>query len=96
MPSDALADVLKGADCVIGVKQGLKALKHGSAIRVYMADDAEERLLLPLKELCDSCGTEIVCGGTMKELGAACGIKVGAAAVTVVRERHETFSEIRK
>ncbi|MDU2065462.1 MAG: ribosomal L7Ae/L30e/S12e/Gadd45 family protein [Sporomusaceae bacterium] len=77
---------LKNAKKVIGIKQVTKAVEKGLANRVWVADDAEERLVEPLKTLCKSKGVALEAGMTMAELGKACAIEVGAAAVAVVAE----------
>jgi large subunit ribosomal protein L7A len=69
---------------VIGVKQTIKALKSGAAIRAYIARDAEERVTRPVEELCASLGIEVVFVDTMTELGRRCGIDVGAATAALV------------
>ena len=70
---------------VIGIKQVSKAIGRGVAEKVYVADDAERRVVLPLEELCDRHGVSIVRIATMKELGSACGIEVGAAAAALLK-----------
>ena len=42
---------LKNAKRVIGIKQVTKAVKNDLAKCVYIADDADDRVLSPLKEL---------------------------------------------
>jgi large subunit ribosomal protein L7A len=70
---------------VIGIKQVCKAINRGVVESVYVADDAEDRVMQPLKELCDKHGVTIVRIATMKELGSACGIEVGAAAAALLK-----------
>ena len=71
---------------VVGLKQTKKAVKEGSAVKVYLARDAEERVLRPIYELCNECSVPVETVDSMDELGNACGIEVGAAAVAVIRE----------
>lgn len=75
----------KKAGHVIGIKQVSKAINRGVVESVYVADDAENRVMQPLKELCDRHGVAVTRIATMKELGAACGIEVGAAAAAVLK-----------
>ncbi len=70
---------------VIGIKQVSKAIDRGVAEKVYVADDAEKRVVLPLEELCDRHGVSIIRIATMKELGLVCGIEVGAAAAALLK-----------
>jgi len=76
---------LKKADRVIGIKQVTKAVKKGMAQRVFLADDADAHCVAPLIEVCHAMAVEPVRVATMKELGQACGIEVGAAAAAVLQ-----------
>lgn len=69
----------------IGVKQTLKAVEGGKARTVFIARDAEEKVVGKIKELCDKNSIEIVYVESMKQLGKACGIEVGAAAACVLK-----------
>nr|WP_297172978.1 ribosomal L7Ae/L30e/S12e/Gadd45 family protein [uncultured Agathobaculum sp.] len=77
---------LQTANKVIGVKQSKKAIREGAATLVYIALDAEKRVVGPIYELCSETGTEVNEITTMAELGDAAGINVGAAVVTVLRD----------
>lgn len=70
---------------VIGLKQSRKAIVEGIADSVFIACDAEERVIAPIKELCRANGIKAVCEFTMIQLGEACGIEVGAAVVAVLK-----------
>lgn len=76
---------LRTAHKVIGVKQSKKAIRDGAAAEVYVALDAEKRVVGPIYELCSETNTRITEITTMAELGDAAGIDVGAAVVTVLR-----------
>ena len=45
---------LHAAHKVIGVKQSKKAIRDGAAVEVYVALDAERRVVGPIYELCRS------------------------------------------
>ena len=45
-------DALKSASRVMGIKQVSKAVKRGDAECVFVADDADERVIGPLQILC--------------------------------------------
>lgn len=79
-------DTLKSAEHVIGIKQVTKAIKRGSAEVVFLATDADERVIAPLLELCEANGLPRGAAATMEELGSACGIEVGAAAVAILHQ----------
>ena len=51
---------LKNAKRVIGIKQVTKAVKNDLAKCVYIADDADDRVLSPLKELCMTKNVEMI------------------------------------
>lgn len=78
------ADALKTAKKVIGAKQATKAVEKGLASLVYLAGDADVRVTTPIRELCTQKGVEVVMVPSMGELGKACGIEVGAAAVALL------------
>lgn len=71
----------------VGTKQTLKALQSGSASTVYVAQDAEERVVAPVKRLGAEKGIPVVQVDTMAHLGRLCRIDVGAAAVAIIGPR---------
>ncbi len=75
---------LRAAHKVIGVKQSKKAIRDGAAAEVFVALDAEKRVVGPIYELCSEMDTQLTEITTMAELGDAAGIDVGAAVVTVL------------
>lgn len=77
-------DTLKSANRVIGIKQVAKAVKRGNVRRVFIADDADERVIEPIEMLCREHEIPIEQTASMQELGQACGIEVGAAAAAVL------------
>ncbi len=76
---------LRAAHKVVGVKQSKKAVRDGGALKVYIALDAEKRVVGPVYELCSQSGVPVQEIATMKELGDSVGIDVGAAVVAVLR-----------
>lgn len=69
---------------VVGAKQTLKAAETGRARVVFLARDAEERVLSPIVRQAQEHGTEVVFVDTMQQLGRMCGIEVGAAAAALM------------
>ncbi|MFQ9412546.1 MAG: L7Ae/L30e/S12e/Gadd45 family ribosomal protein [Evtepia gabavorous] len=67
-----------------GAKQVTRALKNGTARRVFLAQDADPRVTEPIELLCREQGTETEAVATMAALGSACGIAVGSAVAAVV------------
>lgn len=78
-------EILKEANKVIGIKQVTKVVNKGTANQVFLAADADVRVLNPLKSLCLEKNVEMLEVSTMLELGKACGIEVGAAAAAALK-----------
>lgn len=76
---------LKNAKKVIGAKQATKAIEKGTASLVYLAGDADPRVTNPIRELCLTKHISVEVVPSMGELGRACGIEVGAAAVAEIK-----------
>ncbi len=70
---------------VVGVKQLKKALRAGSALRVYVAQDADPRLTDEIVAMCKAGNVPFHWVDSMEELGNAFGISVGAAAAATVK-----------
>lgn len=71
---------------VIGTKQVKKALNKGLVKKVFLADDAEPHIIVPLEKLCHQNEVETERVESMKILGNACGIEVGSAVVAILIE----------
>jgi len=78
-------EILTKAKKVIGAKQAAKAIDKGLAGLVLLAADADDRVVNPLRELCNRKSVPVKIVPTMEELGKTCGIEVGAAAVAVLK-----------
>ncbi|HHV19908.1 MAG TPA: 50S ribosomal protein L7Ae-like protein [Thermoanaerobacterales bacterium] len=74
----------KASKKIIGTKQTLKAIDKDQVSMVFIAQDAEEHVVSQIKEMCREKGIETVAVSTMKELGDACGIQVGAASAAIL------------
>lgn len=70
----------------IGTKQTLKMIELGKAIKVYVAQDADEYVISNVISLCETKGIPLIYVNTMCELGKACGIEVGAAAAVIIED----------
>ena len=75
---------LSGPNKVAGAKQVRRALSSGRAARLYIAMDADPRLLQPLVQEAVRQRVPLIQVDTMRQLGEACGISVGAAIVAAV------------
>lgn len=78
--------VKEAKSLVVGTKQTKKAIDQGRVIEVIIADDAEARIKEPVLAMCKERGIPVTHVDSMKELGKACKIDVGAAMVAIVRE----------
>lgn len=70
----------------IGTKQTTKAVEQGEAVKVFVARDADPKLTAKIVQLARRMGVEVAYVETMKQLGKACSIEVGAAMVAIVNE----------
>lgn len=68
---------------VIGTKQSLKALKDDRVTEIVFAADADERVTSKVLELAEEKGIPVTEVDSMKKLGKACGIDVGAAIIAL-------------
>lgn len=71
---------------VVGVKQTIKAIKAGTVKTVYIAKDADDKFIQPVRLLVEEESLELVYIDSMKELGKLCGIDVGAATAAVLKD----------
>jgi len=78
-------EALKTAKRVIGIKQVAKAVKREAATEVFIADDADAKVVEPLETLCAEQNVPVSRVSSMKELGTACNIEVGAAAAAAIK-----------
>lgn len=69
---------------VVGAKQMRKALASGKARRVYLARNADPAITEPLEAMCRQNGVSCAWVKSMKDLGEAVGIEVGAAAAAAI------------
>lgn len=67
----------------VGVKQSMKAIHNDHAAVVYIAEDADPYVVNQVIDLAIEKSVEIIKVGTMKELGRACKIDVGAATAVI-------------
>jgi len=63
----------------VGIKQTIKAIENGSAKAVFVAKDADERVVGKVIDMCRKDNIQLEYVETMKILGKACNIDVGAA-----------------
>lgn len=71
---------------IVGSKQTLKAIKQATAKIVYVAKDADKKVIQPIIDLCTQNNVELVYVDTMEELGRICGIDVGASTACIIND----------
>lgn len=70
----------------VGTKQAMRMVELGKALEVYVAKDADAKVTSKIIALCKKTDVKITYVDTMKNLGKACGIDVGAAVAAIVTE----------
>jgi large subunit ribosomal protein L7A len=78
--------VAQAKKVIIGTKQTAKAIKNNRALEVFVASDADSRVVEAVIQEAKQSNVPITYVSSMKKLGKACGIDVGAAAVAIVNE----------
>jgi len=75
--------VMQAKSYIVGTKQAVKALKSGTVSEVLIAIDAEPRVIAKVISTAEEVGVPITYVDSMKKLGKACGIEVGASTVAI-------------
>lgn len=75
---------MKAGRIVIGTKQTMKAVENGKAVEVFVAQDADPRMVARIVHLCGQKNVKLTRVDTMRSLGKTCGIEVGAAMAALV------------
>ncbi|OEF97945.1 ribosomal L7Ae/L30e/S12e/Gadd45 family protein [Desulfuribacillus alkaliarsenatis] len=70
---------------MVGLKQTIKAIENGEAIEVVVATDADAKVTNKVIEKCKQKAVKCSYVDSMKQLGIACGIDVGAATVAILK-----------
>jgi large subunit ribosomal protein L7A len=78
--------VIQATNISIGTKQATRMVELGKAAEVFVAKDADPRITMKMVNLCKKMGVQVTYVDSMKMLGKACGIEVGAAMAAVVNE----------
>ena len=69
----------------IGIKQSLKAVQKDLAAEIWIAADVDPQLVEELRTLCSTKALPVLTAASKKELGRACRIRTGAAAVAILK-----------
>ncbi|WLD93521.1 50S ribosomal protein L7ae-like protein [Alkalihalobacillus sp. AL-G] len=75
--------VLQANDIIVGTKQTIKALQNGEVKELVVAGDADLRITNKVVHVAKEKNVPVIQVESMKKLGKACGIDVGAATVAI-------------
>ena len=67
----------------VGLKQTVKAIKNGTAKKVYLAEDADDFIKQSVQDVCRDKNIQIIYVNSMKEFGDACGIDIGDSTASI-------------
>ncbi len=70
---------------VVGMKEVKRQLFEDNIELVFLAKDADEKVVLDIIEDCEEKNIDIVYVDSMKDLGLACGIDVNAATAALLK-----------
>jgi large subunit ribosomal protein L7A len=76
--------VSQASKIIIGTKQTVKALKNQAVKEIVIAADADQRITLNIINNAMENNVPVTTVDSMKKLGKACGIEVGAATVAII------------
>jgi large subunit ribosomal protein L7A len=79
-----ISDELAAAKKAVGLNQTKKALKNGTAKKIYAAHDAEENFLAAVRRLCEESSVPLDLSAAMAELKEAGGIDVDCAVCAIL------------
>ena len=78
-------EVLKGKQKAVGTKQALKAVSRDAVRMVFIARDADPRVVLPLVEACREKNIAVEEVESMSVLGKACNVDVDTASAALLK-----------
>ncbi|MGC4378176.1 50S ribosomal protein L7ae-like protein [Fictibacillus sp. Mic-4] len=75
--------VTQAQEIIVGTKQTIKALQNGEVKALVVAEDADSRVTGKVLTVAREMNVPVTMVDSMKKLGKACGIDVGAATVAI-------------
>jgi large subunit ribosomal protein L7A len=75
---------LKQENRVVGIKQTLRIIQENNTSLVFLANDADKKIIDDVLEKCMEKNIKVERIETMKQLGKACGIDVGASVACIL------------
>lgn len=81
-----MLDDLKHHSKTVGLKQTMRALAANKVQVLYIAQDAEERVVSKVLDACNNKDVKVCRVESMKLLGKKCGIDVGTAVAAIIND----------
>lgn len=69
----------------IGFKEVMSNLTQNRVERIMIANDCDDKIKIPVFEMAEKAGLKPEFVETMRELGKACGIDVGASCAAILK-----------
>lgn len=69
----------------VGFKQVVRAVKEDKAAKIFLAEDCESKISVPVEQAASEKGVQLFYVPTMKELGELCGIDVSSSCAVVLK-----------
>ncbi len=76
---------LNGTNKIVGAKQVKRALNSQDIEAVFIAKDADNKIIDEIMEICTNKEIQVVYVDNMRILGDACGIDVNAATAALLK-----------
>ncbi|NMB07499.1 MAG: 50S ribosomal protein L7ae-like protein [Tissierellia bacterium] len=76
---------LSGDNKIVGTKQVKRAINNSEAEIVYVAKDADKKIIDEIITICNEKEIEVIYVDTMEELGERCKIDVNAATAALLK-----------
>ena len=81
-----MSEELQTQNKLVGFKQSIKAVESGKAAKVFLAKDADPQMQKSVEQSCGKANVPVEFVQSMAELGKSCGINIGAAVATILRD----------
>ena len=69
----------------VGFKQVLRAVKEDKAAKIFLAEDCESKISVPVEQAASEKGVQLFYVPNMRELGELCGIDVSSSCSVVLK-----------
>ncbi|OPL08161.1 MAG: hypothetical protein AVO33_01710 [delta proteobacterium ML8_F1] len=70
----------------VGIKQSTRALMEDRVLKVFIAENADQHVIRRIVEMAQGKHVEIIRVPTMRDIGQACQIDVGAATAVIIKD----------